>query len=83
VPCFDSRSRGVGAIIGQPSAPGHIGGKKPVGGKESIAWRGIRLLLVLRYGVIVLALCLLLTDTFRLALSANSRAQQGGPVGLN
>lgn len=43
-------------MVGQPSAPGHIGGKKPVGGKESVAWRGIRLLPVLRYSVIVLAL---------------------------
>ena len=40
------------AMVGQSSAPGHIGGKKPVGGKESVAWRGIRLLPVLRYSVI-------------------------------
>jgi hypothetical protein len=29
----------VEPIVGQPSAPGHIGEKKPVGGKESVAWR--------------------------------------------
>ena len=33
---------------------------------------GIRLLPVLRYGVIILALCLLLSDSFRLAFSANT-----------
>jgi hypothetical protein len=38
-----------------------------IGGKESVAWSGIRLLPVLRYSVIFLALCLLLSDTSRLA----------------
>ena len=44
-------------------------------GSERRSWlpgRGIRLLPVLKYGLILLALCLLLSDTFRLAFARNS-----------
>jgi hypothetical protein len=50
-------------------------------GSERRSWlpgRGIRLLPVLRYGCILLALCLLLSDTFRLAFARNS-SQDASP----
>jgi hypothetical protein len=40
--------------------------------RSRLPGRGIRLLPVLRYSFIFLALCLLLSDTFRLAISRNS-----------
>jgi hypothetical protein len=41
-------------------------------GRSRVPERGIRLRPVLGYGFILLALCLLLSDTFRLALTRNS-----------
>jgi hypothetical protein len=41
-------------------------------GRNRMLGGGIRLLPMVRYGVIVLALCLLLSDSFRLAFSAGS-----------
>ena len=45
---------------------------KGLEGRSWLLGGGIRLLPFLRYGFILLALCLLLSDTFRLAFSANS-----------
>lgn len=41
-------------------------------GTSRMPGRGIRLSPVIRYGVLVLALCLLLSDSFRLAFAVNS-----------
>jgi hypothetical protein len=45
---------------------------KGLEGRSWLPGGGVRLLLFLRYGFILLALGLLLSDTFRLAFSANS-----------
>lgn len=46
-------------------------------GRGRLPERGRWLLPVLRYGVLVLALCLLLSDSFHLAFSGNARRDAG------